>query len=328
MKRLLVAMVVGVLALGLGACGSDDEDSNNDNAARNGGEEKAYTIGMANFLLGAPYFLAMSQAVEAEAETVGATVRVTDARGDAALLTSNIDDLLSQDLDGIIISGGPLEAAPAALNAIEQAGIPVVMVDRKLKGGEYSSWVGPDNEAIGRQDGEYLAERLGGEGKVAIIRGGPADNTIGLARTEGVQFMLEQEPGIEIVTAPDFGEWSSDGGLKVTENLLAKHSDLAAVFCENDSMCLGAQQAIENAGKTDDIVIAGVDGQKEALKAILDGTNYEVTGLNNADQIGRMGFQRLKDIMDGKDVEKDTVVPSPQITKENAEEHYDPDSIF
>ena len=326
MKRLLVALMVCVLAAVPAACGSDDNESSGD--SDKAGESKKYKIGMANFLLGAPYFLAMSQAVEAEAKTVGATVRVTDARGDAAQLTANIDELLSQNLDGIIISGGPLEAAPAALNAIKQADIPVVMVDRKLKGGDYSSWVGPDNEAIGRQDGEYLAEQLDGEGKVGIIRGGPADNTIGLARTEGVKFMLEQQPGIEIVAAPDFGEWSSDGGIKVAENLLARHRDLKAVFCENDSMCLGAQQAIKNAGRSEDIIVAGVDGQKEALKAILDGTNYVVTGLNNADQIGRMGFRRLKDIMDGKEVEKDTVVPSPQITKENAKKYYDPKSIF
>ena len=93
-------------------------------------------------------------------------------------------------------------------------------------------------------------------------------------------------------------------------------------------MCLGAQKAVNDAGLSDKIFLAGVDGQKEALKAILDGTNYEVTGKNDADEIGTLGFHRLVDILDGKQVEKDTVVPSPVITKDNAEAEYDPNSIF
>lgn len=78
------------------------------------------------------------------------------------------------------------------------------------------------------------------------------------------------------------------------EDLLAKHPDLNAVFCENDSMCLGARKAIADGNKSSDIFLASVDGEKGALKAILDSdSNYGATGLNNSDQIGRAGFNRL-----------------------------------
>jgi ribose transport system substrate-binding protein len=326
-KRISVVLATGALALGMGACGSDDEPAASSSGGGQGADESR-KIGMANFTLGAPYFIGISKTVERAAEDAGnVDVSVTDAKGDAVALTSNIEDLLTKDLDGIIISGGPLENAPAALNAIKAAGIPVVLVDRKFGAGEYTSWVGPDNEAIGKQDGEFIAEELGGEGKVGIIRGGPADNSIGKARTDGVTSVLEPA-GIELAVAPEFGEWSSDGGLKVAENLLNKHPDLDAIFCENDSMCLGAQKAIEDAGKTDDIFLAGVDGQKEALAAIKEGGNYKVTGLNSAVEMGNAAYARLMEILDGTEAEKDTVVPSPQITAENVEEHYDPNSEF
>jgi ribose transport system substrate-binding protein len=215
------------------------------------------------------------------------------------------------------------------LNAIKQKNIPVVLVDRKFKTGDYTSWVGPDNAAIGRQDGEFIAKRLQGNGKVAIIRGGPADNSIGLDRSSGVKSVLDKQSGIQQVVAPDFGEWSSDGGLKVMENLLAKHGDLKAVFCENDSMCLGAQKAITDAGRAKDIFLAGVDGQKEALAAIQQGGNYAVTGLNNAVTMGTKAFERINEILTtGKTPEKDTVVPSPEITAENVGRFYDPNSEF
>jgi ribose transport system substrate-binding protein len=302
--------------------------------ACSGGSDSAepgkYKIGMANFTLGAPYFIGISKTVEREGAKAGAEVVVTDAKGDAAALTANIADLLAKDVDGVIISGGPLEAAPAALNAIKQKGIPVVLVDRKFQTGDYTSWVGPDNTALGVQSGEYISKALQGKGKVAVVRGGPADNTIGLARTAGLKSVLERQPGIRLVVAPDFAEWSSDGGLKVMENLLAKNGDLNAVFCENDSMCLGAQKAVTDSGRAGQIFLAGVDGQKEALAAIQQGGSYHVTGLNNAVTMGTTAYQRLSEILgnNGKAPEKDTVVPSPEITKENVGQYYDPNSEF
>ncbi|MBE1489317.1 substrate-binding domain-containing protein [Plantactinospora soyae] len=309
-KRLRGLLLVGVLAAGLAACSDGDGGSGGDNS---------YTIGVANFTLGGPYFSGMDKAIAAQAEKKGnVEILSTDANGDAAKLASNVEDLLSKNVDAVIISGGPLESAPAVLNAIKAAGKPVVLVDRKFATGEYTSWIGPDNEAIGRQNGEFLAQRLAGGGKVGIIKGGPADNSIGLARTNGVKAALQGKPGIALVEAPDFGNWSSDGGLTVMESLLATNADLTAVFCENDAMCLGAQRAVADAGKASQIVIAGVDGQAEALKAIMDGTNYLVTGLNDADIIGSMGLDRAVEILGGATVQKDTVVDSPRVTKENA----------
>jgi ribose transport system substrate-binding protein len=317
MRRLIAMVGVATTMLAAVACGSGDD----------AGAGKR-TIGMVNFTLGAPYFIGISKTVERAGDKAGVDVLVTDAKGDAATLTSNVSELLAKDVDGIVISGGPLEAAPAALTAIKQKGIPVVLVDRKFQTGEYTSWVGPDNEAIGRQDGEYIAERLQGNGKVAIIRGGPEDNSIGIARTEGVKSVLDGEKGITQVVAPDFAEWSSDGGLRVMENLLAKHDDLKAVFCENDSMCLGARKAIADAGRAEQIFLAGVDGQKEALAAIQEGGNYAVTGLNNAVEMGNAAYERLSELLDGKKAEKDTVIPSPMITADNVADHYDPNSEF
>ena len=72
--------------------------------------------------------------------------------------------------------------------------------------------------------------------------------------------------------APGWGGWSADGGFKQMEDMLAKEADLNAVFCENDSMCLGAQKAIADAGKSADIFIASVDGEAGALAEIMTAT--------------------------------------------------------
>ena len=97
-----------------------------------------------------------------------------------------------------------------------------------------------------------------------------------------------EKAGIKVEKAPDFGGWSVDGGFKLMEDMLTKFPNISAVFCENDSMCQGAQKAIKDAGRSGDIFLASVDGEKGTLKEIMtDGTNYGATGLNNSDQIGR-----------------------------------------
>jgi ABC-type sugar transport system substrate-binding protein len=292
-------------------------------------EAKDIKIGVVNLSLCCAYFVGMDAAVKDEAKAFpNLTVLSTDAKGDVAKLTSNVEDLLSQKVDGLIISGAWIEAAPEALDAIKAANVPVVLVDRQLKGGDFTSWIGPDNAAIGAGIGDYIVKRLNGKGTLVVLRGGPADNSIGLGRTNGVLSVVEKTE-IKVEKAPDFGGWAVDGGFKLMEDMLTKLPKIDVVFCENDSMCQGAQKAINDAGRSKEMFLTSVDGEKGTLKEIMtEGTNYGATGLNNSDMIGRAAFHRLMAILAGAEPPHETVLPSPIITKENAFKYYDPNSVF
>jgi ABC-type sugar transport system substrate-binding protein len=325
MKRNLLVSIVLLVVMALVACAPAAETTT-------GGEAKAIKIGMANFSQCCPYFIGMNDSVVDEAKAYSnITIVSTDADGDAAKFQSDIEDLIAQGIDGIIISGAWLEQAPAALDELNKAAIPTVLVDRLFTTGAaeaYTSYIGPDNLTIGTQDGQYIADRLGGKGVVVELRGGPADNSIGLNRSKGVNSVLETYPDINVVVAPDFGGWSADGGIALMEDLLASNPQIDAVFCENDSMCLGAQKAIADAGRSEEMFLCGVDGETAALEAIMNETNYACTGLNNSDQIGRAAFHRLMDILAGGVPEKDTYLPSPIITIDNVLKFFDPESAF
>ncbi len=285
-------------------------------------------LAMVNLALTSPYFIGMSQAVKQECDRfTNIKLVTTDAKGDAQKLTSDVEDVLAQNVNGLIISAAWLEAAPEALDAIQKAGVPVVLVDRKLKGGDYTSWVGPDNTRIGVQDGEYIVKRLNGKGRVVVLRGGPADNSIGLDRTNGMLSAVKKA-GMEVVMAPNFGGWSSDGGFKLMEDMLAKYKKIDAVFAENDSMALGAQKAIADAGRSKEMFLCGADGEKAALVEISKKANFAATGLNSSDQIGRAGFTRLMSLLAGAQSEKDTILPSPLITIDNVARFLIPESVF
>ena len=326
MKRFIVLTSILVLAVLLAACTQATETPVADTGPT------ALKIGMANFSQCCPYFIGMNNAVIDEAKPFSnVTIVSTDANGDAAKFQSDIEDLIAQNVNGVIISGAWLEEAPAALDALKNAGIPTVLVDRQFGKGSkesYTSYIGPDNFTIGVQNGEYIADRLGGQGVVVELRGGPADNSIGLNRSNGVNSVLETYPGITIVVAPDFGGWSADGGIALMEDMLAANPKIDAVFCENDSMCLGAQTAIADAGRSEEMFLVGVDGETAALEAIMADTNYAATGLNNSDQIGRAAFNRLMGILAGGTPEKDTYLPSPIITIDNVLRYYNPEGEF
>ncbi len=131
LKRSIAAVLS--LAMALGAVGSV--------AAQ---EDENIKIGMANLSLCCPYFIGMSEAVQQEAANYpNVEVLVTNADGDVEKLTSDIEDLIAQDVDGIVLSAAFIEAAPQALAAIQAAGIPVVMVDRQAEGRRLHQLGGP-----------------------------------------------------------------------------------------------------------------------------------------------------------------------------------------
>jgi ribose transport system substrate-binding protein len=300
-------------------------------ASAQGSAKKELTIGVANFISSAAYFVGMPKAIQREAaKFTNIKIISTDAKGDVSKLTSDIADLINRGVDGLIVSSGPVEAVPAALDAIERSKIPTVFVDRLWQNTKLSqpwNWVGAPNVKMGREIGEYIRKVTKGSGTVVIIKGGPADNSIGIDRTKG--FLEGLGKGYTVNVAQNYGGWGDDGGFKVMEDLLAKYNKIDVVFAENDSMALGAQKAIADAGRSKKIIVTASDaGKATLLEMMKPDSNYVATAVNDSDEIGTTGFYHLLGLLAGAQLPNLTPTEGALVLKEDAFKIYDPNKVF
>lgn len=280
MKKLLTLIASGVLLL-TAAC-----TTGNPGAANTAGEagslpvleqKDSYTIGFAAQQSDHPWTIALNESIRDEAEERGHKFVMTDAQGSTAKQVSDVESLIAQQVDVIVIS--PREEKPMAEVTLKarDAGIPVFIVDRKVDdsvavpGEDYVAFIGSDFVAEGRAAGEWLVEQLGGEGQIIEIYGTTGSSAAD-DRHDGFMEALEGS-NIEIVASQD-GDMIRDKGRQIMETLIQQHPDIDGVFAHNDEMMLGAITALQAANKNPgtDIATVSVDGQKEALEAIIDGT--------------------------------------------------------
>ncbi|MBB5787878.1 sugar ABC transporter substrate-binding protein [Jiangella mangrovi] len=339
--RSLVALTGATLiALGLGACQAADqasevEESQTPVSAPSAApsvdafQADGFTIGIANYSLATPYLAALNTAMEERAAEVGITAISTDAGGDSAQLAADVTGLLAQEVDGIIVSGGDLVNAPGVSLAMKDSQVSLVFVDRLFDSGFYNAWVGPDYATVGWDSCDYIGSALGGRGKVATIKGGSATHPIGLLLDESfARCFAETLPEMSVVDSGEFGDWTEAGGERVMNSLLASHGDIVAVFCQNDAMCLGAQKAAADAGRSEEMIFVGVGGTRRAFEAIMDGSSFNATSLVDPDEIGVQGVNLMATIFRREDFARNSFVPSPLVRSGNATEYLDATSDY
>jgi D-allose transport system substrate-binding protein len=122
----------------------------------------------------------------------------------------------------------------------------------------------------GLKIGEYVAEALGGTGKVGIVEG-QAGNSATIARITGIKDALQNYPDIEIVASQP-GDWDRQKALTVAANMIQANPDIKAIMANNDTMAMGVLQAVIQAEKLGEIIVTGDDGTIEALEAIQAGS--------------------------------------------------------
>jgi ribose transport system substrate-binding protein len=281
-------------------------------------------IGVTLLTFDNPFFTTISDNLKAEADKHGFEVVSLSADHDAAKQSHQVKDFIVQKVSAIVLSPCDSKVIVPIIQEANAAGIPVFTVDIPCRepGVKIACQIATDNKSGGKEAAKAVIEALGGKpAKVAIVDYKQAESCI--LRVEGFKEAVAEHntanaaAKLDIVAELD-GGGEKDKGFKVGEDLLQRHPDLGAVFCINDPSALGVVAALERAGKQDQIVIVGFDGQPEGKQAIKDGKIY-------ADPIQfpeRMGIEVVQKIVahsKGEDIEPEVLIPTELYRKADGE---------
>ena len=294
-------------------------------------------VGISMYTLAAPYFAAQQVAAEDQAKKAGCKVTVSDGQNDMAKQIADIEDMVSKGVKLIILNPRDPEGLVPAVDAATAAGVKIVILDSGISSKAHVvTQVRSSNDMNGFLVGQWLAQQTKGKALKILLLSGDKGNVVGMARRLGTirglaegQLSSEGKTNFEIV-GQGWGGWGDEGGLKAMEDLLTAHPDANVVLGENDSMVLGAMKALKAAGKTDVMVLAAADGQKEALALIKEG-KYGATGLNDPDLVARTAVDIGLKALGGKleaDFPKENLTEPAVITKENVDKYYRKDAVF
>ena len=214
------------------------------------------------------FFSTMEDALKKAAEDEGYDMVVLSAGNDAAKDVTNMEDLLTQSPDVIIYNPVDSDAAGDAVKLANDAGVPLMTIDRAANSGEVVTHIASDNVYGGEIAAQYIVDQLADGGEVVEIQG-QAGASATNERGEGFHNVIDKDDKFDVVVSQT-GNWSSSEAMSVMENALTANPDIKAVFCHNDQMALGAMEACQQADR-DDIVIVGFDADADNLDAIRDG---------------------------------------------------------
>lgn len=273
-------------------------------------------IGLAVANLQQNFFNQIKQSVEAYGEELGVEVITVDARGDPATQVSQVQDLLTQEIDALIYIPAGTAAAAVPVKAAQAAGVPVVNVDRNAFAGEGITFIATDSVASSKAVGLWLCEASGGKGRVAIVHGEKGSSPE-IDRTKGFMEAVAECPGFEVVAEQWSQQWSQDEGFKIVQDMLQNDPTIDVIFGQADSLALGAAQAVKIANLDHRVWIGGFDGDTGALEAIERGV-FDVTATQKTQGMGRMALEAALALAAGKEVPETQLLNAAITTNENA----------
>jgi ribose transport system substrate-binding protein len=222
-----------------------------------------------------PYYLAIGEGIKAKASEVNAETFMlapqsgADIEGQIGML----QDVLTQGVDGIILSTHDEKAAAPLVRQAVDSGIALVIVNSDI-----ADFPTPVHGVVGYQQrkgtnkiGDYAIEMVDGQAKIGVIEGLPGYHS--KERVGGFLDAIEGEQGMDVVESLP-GDWNVEGGNRAGMDMLQAHPEINMIFAANDYMAIGANKAAEDLGH--DVIVLGNDGDTQALEEIYAG-EWEAT---------------------------------------------------
>lgn len=277
------------------------------------------SIGVLLKTLANQHWQAEQKGIEDEAAALGVKVTVQAGTDESAIdeQTTMLQTMTGQNYDCLIVAPISTTNLIQPLVGPSNKGIPIVANDQfdmdalKAAGVKLTTFITVRNQDAGRAVAEDMSKRLGGSGKVAFI-GGLSGNPSSNDRHDG---FVEGSKGLTIVQEQT-ADWDREKALNATDAILRANPDVGGIYAANDTMALGVQQAVENAGLGGKVLVYGTDAIADAVASVeagkLTGTAAQFPYL-----MGQMSVQACVAKIKGAKIEPVTPAPMALITKED-----------
>jgi ABC-type sugar transport system substrate-binding protein len=243
----------------------------------------------------------------------GVNIEVYQAHDDNTHQIKDIESLIERKVDLLIVAPNEAEAITPVIEKAYDAGIPVILIDRKINSKKYAAYVGADNYEIGRRAGEYIADRLKGKGRVIEITG-LRGSTPAVERHRGMMEALKATPGVQVVASAEAGWFRQKAG-EVMDTLLDAHPQVDLVFAQNDRMAIGAYEKARQKNRAGQIAFVGVDAVAAGVESVaegkLDATFIYPTGGDKVIQVAMA-------ILQGEPYQRENILSTALVNRANA----------
>lgn len=289
----------------------EDKDKGEDKT-----EETGRLFGFCGVDMSNPFYETLKDSIQTELEEQGDRIMVRDPAGDVSLQVTQIQELIDAGVSAVFVCPADWEEITPALEALDEADIPVINLDTEVKETELTdAFIGSDNKNAGAVCGQDLVTKKPDGGRIAIIEN-PIMNSVN-ERITGFEEAISGS-GFEVVKRINTGNDVS-GVKEEVKTLLKENEKLDAIMCGSDPMAEQVMAAIEEEGRTD-VLVYSVDGSPAIKTAIYEGKNGMTgVGAQSPIQLGKTAVKVADAILSGDDYEKETHEETFLINRDNVE---------
>lgn len=277
------------------------------------------TIGVSYQNFSNEFLIKMQDAIRARSQQFNIRLIELDAQGRAEQQIGHVENFIARNVDVIILNPVDVHGSAPAVDIAVRDHKPVVVVNTVVSNlDKANAYVGSPDVEAGRMEASEIMRLLDGRGNIAVMQG-IYGHSAEVQRTKGIREVLSDFPEAKIVVEQT-GNWDRAQALSVMENWLSAGNKIDAVIAENDEMAMGAVEAIHGAGKQKEILVIGIDGIRDALKAVAEG---KLTATVFQDPIGQgtLAVELAYQIAKGENVKSvKNQIPFQLVTKENVKE--------
>ena len=243
-------------------------------------------------------------------------LKFASANDNDRLQKQQIDQFIKERVNLLIVSPNQIHTISSVIDKAYDAGIPVILFDRKTDSKKYTAFIGADNYEAGYEIGHFIGQQLAGKGNIAEICGLQASSPA-IERNRGFMDALKNYPEIKVV-ARGYGDWVKESGVAVMDSMLTQSKEtFQYVFAQNDRMALGALQSIR-VHHVKGIKIVGIDALPVpggGMENVRDG-NLEASYIYPTR--GDLVMQLALNILEKKPYKRDNYLKGALVTKANA----------